>query len=47
MTYRFTCLYVGWPGTVHDPRVFSNSMLRAVVEAGLFLTHISQFYNTF
>jgi hypothetical protein len=32
----FTDLYVGWPGSVHDARVFRRSPLAANLESGHF-----------
>ena len=32
--YRFTDVYIGWPGWVHDARVFGNSKLYERVENG-------------
>ena len=39
--YCFSDIYIGWPGLVHDARVFSNSLLFEKRQAGN-LFHISR-----
>ncbi len=39
--YRFLDIYIGWPGSVHDACVLSNSEVYARGEAGtLMLSHV-------
>ncbi|XP_067652410.1 uncharacterized protein [Haliotis asinina] len=40
--YRFTDVCIGWPGRVHDARVFSNSKLRALVDGGEILPQTAE-----
>ena len=43
--YRFTNICVGWPGSVHDARVFANSSLYKKASAGNVLTGDSIIVN--
>ncbi|XP_072023396.1 uncharacterized protein [Amphiura filiformis] len=40
--YRFIDINVGWPGRVHDARVFSNSRIRRVGDSGRLFPNIAE-----
>ncbi|XP_046556706.1 protein ALP1-like [Haliotis rubra] len=44
--YRFTDVCIGWPGRVHDARVFSNSKLRALADSGDILPQTAEMMDS-
>ena len=42
--YRFLNVNIGWPGSVHDARIFSNSDVFVKGESGTLLPNASRFF---